>query len=114
MEMYRIRNERGIDSAINFYNSNKLGNKGAYDFSEQELNLLGYKLWSVKKIGEAIEIFKLNTAAYPGSSNACESLGEAYLEHGDRQLARECFIKSLSIDPQNSDAIRMLKKINNQ
>jgi tetratricopeptide (TPR) repeat protein len=112
--MYSIRNENGIDSAINFYNFNKLRHRATYDFSEQELNLLGYKLWSVKKIDEAIEIFKINVTAYPGSSNTYESLGQAYLEHGDRQLAAESFNKSLSIDSQNSDAIRMLKKINNQ
>jgi len=113
-EMYTIRNENGIDSAINFYNLNKLKNSDTYDFREQELNLLGYKLWSVKKIDEAIEIFKLNVAAYPGSSNAYESLGEAWLERGDKQMAAGSFNKSLSIDPQNTDAIRMLKKITNK
>ncbi len=113
-EMYTISNKSGIDSAINFYNFNKLKHIDTYDFREQELNLLGYKLWSVKKINEAVEIFKLNVAAYPGSSNANESLGEAYLERGDKQMATESFNRSLTIDPQNSDAIRMLKKINNQ
>ncbi len=113
-EMYTIRNKNGIDSAINFYNFNKLKDNDTYDFREQELNLLGYKLWSIKKINEAIEIFKLNVTAYPLSSNAHESLGEAYLERGDKQMAAESFNKSLSMDPQNSDAIRMLKKINNK
>ncbi len=113
-EMYAIRDKMGIDSAINFYNFNKLKHNITYDFREQELNTLGYKLWSIKKIDEAIEIFKLNVASYPGSSNANESLGEAYLERGDKQMAAESFNKSLSIDPQNSDAIRMLKKINKQ
>ncbi len=113
-EMYKIRNENGIDSAINFYNFNKLRHKGIYDFGEQELNLLGYKLWSINKIDEAVAIFKLNVVANPASSNANESLGEAYLERGDKQLAAESFNRSLSIDPQNSDAIRMKKKINKQ
>jgi CubicO group peptidase (beta-lactamase class C family) len=113
-EMYTIRNKNGTDSAINFYNFNKLRHSDTYDFREQELNLLGYKLWSIKKINEAVEIFKLNVTAYPGSSNTYESLGEAYLEQGDKQMAAESFNKSLSIDPQNSDTIRMLKKINNK
>jgi len=112
--MFKIRNEDGIDSAINFYNFNTLRRRDTYDFGEQELNLLGYKLWSIKKIDEAVAIFKLNTTVYPGSSNTYESLGEAYLERGDKQMATESFNKSLSIDPQNSDAIRKLKKINNQ
>jgi CubicO group peptidase (beta-lactamase class C family) len=110
-KMYRIRNDQGIDSAIRFYNVNKANDHGEYDFSEQELNLLGYKLWSVNKIDEAIEIFKLNIVAYPSSSNAYESLGEAYLNKGDKNQAEVNFRESLKLDPANQDAIRMMKKI---
>ena len=110
-KMYRIRNDQGIDSAIRFYNVNKANDHGEYDFSEQELNLLGYKLWSVNKIDEAIEIFKLNIVAYPSSSNAYESLGEAYLNKGDKNHAEVNFRESLKLDPANQDAIRMMKKI---
>ena len=67
-----------------------------------------------KKNRRSSAIFKLNVVIYPASSNAHESLGEAYLERGDKQMAVESFNRSLSIDPQNADAIRMLKKINNQ
>jgi tetratricopeptide (TPR) repeat protein len=110
-EMYTVRNTNGIDSAIQFYAYNKQKNSNIYDFSEQELNLLGYKLWSIKKINEAIGIFKLNVIAYPASSNTYESLGEAYKEHGDKQLAISNFNKSLELDRKNSDAIRMLKQM---
>jgi CubicO group peptidase (beta-lactamase class C family) len=110
-KMYRTRNDQGIDSAIQFYNFNKTNDHGEYDFSEQELNLLGYKLWSMKKIDEAVEIFKLNIVAYPSSSNAYESLGEAYLNKGDKNLAEVNFRESLKLDPANQDAIRMMKQI---
>jgi CubicO group peptidase (beta-lactamase class C family) len=110
-KMYRIRNDQGIDSAIRFYMANKADDHGEYDFSEQELNLLGYKLWSINKIDEAIEIFKLNVVAYPSSSNAYESLGEAYLNKGDKNQAEVNFKESLKLDPTNQDAIRMMKQI---
>jgi tetratricopeptide (TPR) repeat protein len=109
--MYSIRNDHGIDSAIRFYNLNKLNDQGEYDFSEQELNLLGYKLWSLSKIDETVEIFKMNIVAYPSSSNAHESLGEAYLNKGDKNQAEVCFRESLKLDPANQDAIRMMKQL---
>src|SRR5258706_4380989 len=110
-KMYNIRNDFGIDSAIRFYNFNNANNNNKYDFSEQELNLSGYKLWSINKIDEAIEIFKMNITAYPSSSNAYESLGEAYLKKGDKNRAETCFKESLRLDATNQDAIRMMKKI---
>jgi len=112
VQMFDIVNKKGIDSAISFYNICKRKNQTAYNFDEQELNLLGYKLWSINKLTEAIAVFKLNVMAYPKSSNTYESLGEAYLKQGDRQQAEEDFKTSLKLDPQNEDAIRMLKKIN--
>jgi tetratricopeptide (TPR) repeat protein len=110
-KMYSIRNDHGIDSAIRFYELNKITDQGEYDFGEQELNLLGYKLWSVSKIDEAVEIFKMNVVAYPSSSNAYESLGEAYLNKGDKNQAEVCFRESLKLDPANQDAIRMMKQL---
>jgi len=109
--MYNVYKQKGIDVAIGFYREAKSEKSAQYDFSEQELNLLGYQVWSGNKIDDAIAIFKLNVAAYPASSNTWESLGEAYLKKGDKQLAAENFNKSLGIDPHNSDAARMLKKI---
>ena len=110
-KMYRTRNDEGIDSAIRLYNANKANDHGEYDFNEQELNLLGYKLWSINKIDEAVEIFKLNVVAYPSSSNAYESLGEAYLNKGDKNQAEVNFKESLRLDPTNQDAIRMMSKL---
>jgi CubicO group peptidase (beta-lactamase class C family) len=110
-KMYEVRTAKGIDSAIQFYNFSKTSSYNTYDFSEQELNLLGYKLWSLNKIDEAIKIFKMNVVAYPSSSNAYESLGEAYLNKGDKEQALAAFKASLKLDATNQDAIRMLKRI---
>ena len=49
-----------FQSAIQQYHELKAAQPDAYDFREEELNSLGYQLLKMKKIKEAIEIFKLN------------------------------------------------------
>ncbi|HKP69882.1 MAG TPA: serine hydrolase [Pyrinomonadaceae bacterium] len=81
------------------------------DLLENVVNRKGYDLIEEKKFKEAIEIFKLNTVAFPRSSNAFDSLGEAYLESGDKKSAVENYKKSLELDPGNENAREVLKKI---
>jgi len=101
----------GIEKGIVFYDSLKNQDFRNYDFSEPQLNSLGYRLLNEKKSKEAIEIFKLNTIAYPESSNAFDSFGEAYYKTGDIDTAIKCYEKALKLDPSNLSSISMLKKI---
>jgi cytochrome c-type biogenesis protein CcmH/NrfG len=48
---------------------------------------------------------------YPASWNAYDSLGEAYMAAGDRQRAIENYRKSLQLNPQNTGAIEMLRRL---
>jgi tetratricopeptide (TPR) repeat protein len=64
-----------------------------------------------KKVQDAIEIFKLNVELYPGHANGYDSLGEAYMSCGENELAIKNYKKSLEIDPQNDNAVQMLKKL---
>jgi len=66
--------------------------------SEGELNTLGYVLMAAGKDGQAIVVFKLNTLMYPEVANTFDSLGEAYLKAGNRELAASSYIKSLELD----------------
>jgi CubicO group peptidase (beta-lactamase class C family) len=79
--------------------------------SEQRLNSLGYSLLGQKKLAEAIVILKLNVEFYPQSSNVYDSLGEAYLQQGNKELAIASYRKSLELDPKNGNAVTMLKKL---
>jgi len=106
----RIRNE-GIEKGITFYDSLKDKDGQNFDFGEPQLNSLGYRLLSEKKNKEAIEVFKLNTIAYPESSNAFDSLGEAYYNTGNIAAAIKCYEKALKLDPTNLSSINMLKKL---
>ena len=78
---------------------------------EKAINAKGYDLIEEKKLKEAIEIFKLNVFAFPRSANAFDSLGEAYLEAGDKASAIENYKKSLALDPENGNAREVLKRL---
>jgi len=65
----------------------------------------------MKKVKEAIEIFKLNVEAYPQSSNVYDSLGEAYMVNGDKELAIKNYSKSVELNPKNTAAVEALKKL---
>ena len=58
-----------------------------------------------------MEIFKLNTEAYPESANTYDSLAEGYLASGNVQLAVENYKKSLDLDPDNQNAREMINKL---
>jgi tetratricopeptide (TPR) repeat protein len=88
---------------LSFYNSSSA--------TEYNLNDAGYILLEERKFSEAIKIFKLNTELYPKSSNVYDSLGEAYMKNGDKELAIQNYQKSLELDPNNEKAKEMLKKL---
>ena len=106
--------EKGIDAAIAQYRDIKTLQASAYDFSEQELNNLGYQLLQAKKLKEAVEIFKLNVAEHPQGFNTYDSLGEAYMVSGNTELAVQNYKKSLELNPQNTGATEMLKRLENK
>lgn len=81
------------------------------DLLENVVNAKGYDLLGEKKYKESIDIFRLNVFAFPRSANAYDSLGEGYLESGDKKGAIENYKKSLELDPANENAREVLKKI---
>lgn len=81
------------------------------DVIENILNAKGYELLSQNKFDEAISIFTMNTIAYPKSYNAFDSLGEAYMNKGEKVSAIKNYEKSLQLDPTNGNAEDMIKKL---
>jgi dienelactone hydrolase len=64
-------------------------------FTEPIMNRLGYDYLQAGDIKAAIDLFKLNVAAYPDSPNVYDSLGDAYLANGQIDLARQNAQKAL-------------------
>jgi tetratricopeptide (TPR) repeat protein len=79
--------------------------------AEDRLNTLGYALLQQKKIAEAIALFKVNVELYSQSWNAYDSLGEAYMVNGEKEMAITNYKKSLELNPQNENGAKMLKKL---
>lgn len=61
------------------------------------VNQLGYAAIQSGQPRAAIAIMQLNVDAHPSSSNAWDSLGDAYLADGQREKAREASEKCLSL-----------------
>ncbi len=92
----------------------QLKNSETYELREGEMNTVGYQLLQSGKVKEAIEAFKLNVEAFPESGNVYDSLGEAYLADGNKELAIKYYKKSVEIDPSNTNGARILKELQNE
>lgn len=103
---------KGVDAAIRQYRDLKAAQPDKYDFGENELIGLGYRLIGEKQFPEAIEVFKLSVEMFPDSYNTWDSLAEAYIDHGDTSLAIRNYRKSLQVNPGNTNAVERLKKLN--
>jgi CubicO group peptidase (beta-lactamase class C family) len=103
--------KKDIAAGVEQYRLLKSKHSDIYDFSERELNNLGYQLLQDKKVDEAIEIFKLNVEAFPKAANAYDSLGEAYMTKGNKELAVKNYNKSLKLNPKNKNAVEKIKEL---
>lgn len=105
---YKAQDFSGFrQKAIEFKNDPR--NK--YADVESQINGFGYELIRAKMVDLAIQLFRLNVELYPESSNVYDSLGEAYMIKGESELAIENYRKSLKLDPGNSNAEAMIRKL---
>lgn len=81
-----------------------------WDF-ENTLNNIGYILVRNSRLDEAIKVFELNVKEHPQSGSVFDSLGEGYLSVKNYPLALQNYKKSLELNPQNTNAINMINKI---
>ncbi len=91
----------------------KIKNESPDNVSVEEgrINNLGYRLLQQKRLADAIAMFKMNVEFYPNAWNTYDSLGEAYMINGDKELAIANYKKSLALNPGNGNGAAMLKKL---
>jgi putative intracellular protease/amidase len=111
-ELFSLIGSGKIDDATARYEKDKKLFPGWIIFRENQMNDLGYHMLMMEKNAPAaIKVFQLNVNAYPESANAYDSLGEALLTAGNKAEAKECYQKSLALDPQNSNARKVLAQL---
>ncbi|MCF6182989.1 hypothetical protein [Lutibacter sp.] len=79
--------------------------------TENNFNSFGYKELRKKNFKKAIQLFSINIALYPNSSNVYDSLAEAYMKKGDTAQAIINYKKSLALDSGNKRAKRTIKRL---
>ncbi|WP_130735389.1 serine hydrolase [Flavobacterium sp. J27] len=80
-----------------------------HNLREDMINVEGYHQLSIGNYDIAITLFKLATTEFPESSNAFDSLGEAYMVSGDTLKAIKAYEKSLYLDTLNINATEKLR-----
>jgi CubicO group peptidase (beta-lactamase class C family) len=103
--------EQGVTAGIEEYKRLRSEAPDDYDFAESELNNLGYFLLRDGDVEAAIAVFTLNTEQYPDAFNTFDSLGEAYKEAGQVELAIQNYERSLELNPGNQNGRRMLAEL---
>ncbi len=101
----------GIDAAIDKYRKLKELENDNYDFSENQLNTLGYSYLQKGDVEIALAVFKLNIEAFPKSFNPYDSYAETLMTNGDKEEAIKYYEKSLELNPGNTNGIEQLKKL---
>jgi dienelactone hydrolase len=71
-------------------------------FPQAIVNTMGYEHLQAGDIKGAVEILKLNAAAFPDSPNVYDSLSDAYLADGQKELARQNAKKALELLPTDT------------
>ena len=106
-----IIDSEGIEAGTKAYWQMKKEHAEDYDFSETELNNLGYYYLGKEEVDKAIAVLEINAEAYPEAFNVYDSMGEAFMINGENEKAITNYKKSVEINPSNQGGIDMLKKL---
>jgi CubicO group peptidase (beta-lactamase class C family) len=109
--LYKAVISKGATEALREYREWRKGRAASEVLNEGQMNRLGYDLMGARKLKDAIEVFKLNVEDYPESANAYDSLAEAYLNDGNKELAIKNYQRSIELNPNNTNGAEALKKI---
>ncbi|OEZ62740.1 serine hydrolase domain-containing protein [Duganella sp. HH105] len=78
---------------------------------ELELNDWGYRLLSTGRARDALAVLRFVAERFPDSANAHDSLAQASLVNGDKEMATLHYRRALALDPSNSGAARHLAEL---
>jgi dienelactone hydrolase len=92
----------GVEKAVKQYTGARKSAPKTVLFSEALMNRLGYEHLQAGDNKGGVELLKLNVIAYPNSPNVYDSLSDAYLADGQKDLARLNAKKALELLPSDT------------
>ncbi len=110
-KIYKIISESGVATGLAEFDKMKSSVKT--EINASALNIAGYMLLKEGRIKDAIAVFEHNLSNFPDDANIYDSLGEAYAEANDFKNAAANFHMALEKDPQNANAIEILRHLAN-
>lgn len=111
IKLKKLIDDLGLIYGIEKYHQLRKKDGEKYNFSENQLNSLGYYYLGREKLKLAKAIFKLNVNSYPKSGNTYDSYAEACMLLGEYDEAIRNYEKSLKFTPDNDNAKKMIKRI---
>ena len=106
LKMKNIRTS-SVEDIVSYYETNY---NGGFLPTERAVNIVGYN-YIKSDAKKALKYFQLNVKNYPTSSNAFDSLGEAYMLSGNKKKAFKSYKKSFELDPNNGNALKMMQQL---
>lgn len=100
-----------FDKALAGYKTLLKNNTNDESVNEGNLNGQGYNLLRSGKNKLAQDVFKINMLLYPNSANVYDSYAEACMKNGETELAIANYKKSLALNPENNNAVKMLEEL---
>lgn len=109
--LYEEIDKKGLAAGLAWYEQAKKSKD--YDrLDEDDVNDVGYELlYDDENVEAAIAVFKINVEEFPKSWNVYDSLGEAYVEAGNKRLALENYKKSVELDSNNKNGKMIIKAL---
>lgn len=104
-------NDKEYDKALTAFKTIKEKDSLNPNVSERRLNTLAYRFLRNEEYDEAKELFKINMALYPNSSNVYDSMGDLYFSKKDTVNAILYYKKALAINPENRSSKARLNRL---
>lgn len=101
---------QGLDAATAIVDRYRRDVPDEHIVDQDVLNSMGYTLIGEQQFSAAIGVLRLVTYAYPNSANAQDSLADAYIAAGQKDLARQALQKALKLLPADSSLSEESKK----
>lgn len=112
-ELYRTMLEQDLANTKKQYQELKEKFTDDYDFSKEQLNMLGNKLRFEKRFKEAIEIYNWIIELYPDWWGAYRGLADVYNYKGDKEMAIKYYARSLELNPTKLNARLIIELLKN-